>query len=87
MTIQEQIKIFSEGRRTIQDIDEQIVELLNIRFFYCKNIMKLKRANGKPLFDPEVEAQKIKTLSLCSDYKGMVEAIWPVIMCYARTLE
>lgn len=87
MTIQEQIEILSQGRRAIQEIDEQIVELLNIRFFHCRNIMKLKRANGKPLFDPEVEAQKIKTLSLCSDYKGMVEAIWPVIMCYAKTLE
>lgn len=87
MTIQEQIEILSKDRKEIQEIDEQIVELLNARFSYCEDIMKLKRANGKSLFSPEIETQKIKTLSLCSDYEGMVEAIWPVIMCYARTLE
>ena len=39
------------------------------------------------MYVPEVEEKKIKTLSEKTSYRGMIEVIWPVIMCYSRTLE
>ena len=86
MDIMEQIRILEQNRDEIQKVDLELVELLNYRMRLCESIMKLKRNNGKKLYAPIVEAEKIEFLSCYSEFEGMVEAIWPVMMCYARTL-
>jgi chorismate mutase len=46
-----------------------------------------KRERNLPIYVPEVEKKKIETLSADCYYPGLVETIWPVIMCYARSVE
>lgn len=74
-------------RDKIAKIDEQILHLLEERIDYAKIIGDIKRANGKDIYVPEVEREKIKRLSVVSRYPGLSETIWPVIMCYTRSIE
>ena len=46
-----------------------------------------KKKENLPIYVPEVEKKKIEALSAECRYPGLVEAIWPVIMCYTRTVE
>lgn len=74
-------------RDKIAKIDEQILHLLEERIDYAKIIGDIKRANGKDIYVPEAEREKIKRLSAVSRYPGLSETIWPVIMCYTRSVE
>lgn len=74
-------------RDKIAKIDEQILHLLEERIDYAKIIGDIKRANGKDIYVPEVEREKIKRLSAASRYPGLSETIWPVIICYTRSVE
>ena len=74
-------------RDGIQAIDEQILRLLEQRVSFGKEIGEIKKKNGKPIYVPEVEKQKIEKLSAATTYPGLVEAIWPVVMCYTRSIE
>lgn len=74
-------------RNSIQQIDKQIVDMLCERVHFAKKIGEIKKKNGKPIYVPEVEKKKIEELSALSAYPGLVEAIWPVIMCYTRSVE
>lgn len=74
-------------RDKIAKIDEQILQLLEERIDCAKTIGNIKRANGKDIYVPEVEKEKIKRLSAVSRYPGLSETIWPVIMCYTRSVE
>ena len=74
-------------RDNIQQIDKQLVDMLCERVHFAKEIGKIKKKNGKPIYVPEVEKKKIETLSARCSYPGLVETIWPVIMCYARSVE
>lgn len=74
-------------RDKIAKIDEQILHLLEERIDYAKIIGDIKRANGKDIYVLEVEREKIKRLSAVSRYPGLSETIWPVIMCYTRSIE
>ena len=76
-----------ELRDGIQAVDEQILELLEERIKFAKAIGEIKKKNGKPIYVPEVEKQKIEKLSAICSRPGMVETIWPVIMCYTRSIE
>ena len=76
-----------EMRRAIQSIDEQLVELLERRTKMVKLVGDYKRERGLPIYVPEVEKKKIEALSAECYYPGLVETIWPVIMCYARSVE
>lgn len=81
------LDILLEKRDEIQSLDKQILQLLEQRIAAAKVIGDIKKKNGKPIYAPEVEKKKIETLSEASQYPGLVEAIWPVIMCYTRTVE
>jgi chorismate mutase/prephenate dehydratase len=74
-------------RDSIQLLDKQILEKLCERVLYAKEIGEIKKKNGKPIYVPEVEKKKIEELSALSAYPGLVETIWPVIMCYTRSVE
>lgn len=74
-------------RDNIQQIDKQLVDMLCERVHFAKEIGEIKKKNGKPIYVPEVEKKKIEELSALSAYPGLVEAIWPVIMCYTRSVE
>ena len=74
-------------RNRISEIDLDIMELLETRVAIAKQIGVWKKENNLPTYVPELEARKIRFLSSSCEYPGMVEAIWPVIMCYTRTVE
>ena len=74
-------------RDNIQTIDKQLVNLLCERIHFAKEIGEIKKKNGKPIYVPEVEKQKIETLAEYCGMPGLVETIWPVIMCYTRSIE
>jgi chorismate mutase/prephenate dehydratase len=57
----------SELRRKIDAIDDKIVELLNERMVYAKEIGKLKRREGKAVFRPDRENKILKRLTEKSD--------------------
>lgn len=74
-------------RDKIAKIDEQILQLLEERIDCAKIIGDIKRTNGKNIYVPEVEREKIRRLNAASRYPGLSETIWPVIMCYTRSVE
>ena len=74
-------------RDNIQNIDKQLVNLLCERIHFAKEIGEIKKKNGKPIYVPEVEKQKIEILAEYCGIPGLVETIWPVIMCYTRSIE
>ena len=77
----------NRARKTITEIDEKILELLSQRVSAAKEIGAIKIQENLPTYVPEIEKKKIEDLSSKCIYKGMVEVIWPVIMCYTRTVE
>ena len=74
-------------RTTIQLIDADILRLLEERIDAVKKVGAIKEIYGAPIYVPEVEKKKIETLSETCSHPGLVETIWPVIMCYARSVE
>lgn len=74
-------------RDEIAQIDQELLSLLQKRVAAAKIIGDIKKKNNKPIYAPEVEKAKIELLSAQCDYPGLVEAIWPVIMCYTRSIE
>lgn len=85
--IERDLQIMTEHRDKIQTYDLQILQLLEQRIESAKAIGEVKKRNNKPIYAPEVEKTKIEKLSAICEYPGLVEAIWPVIMCYTRTVE
>lgn len=81
------IEVLVQKRDEIQQLDYEILNLLEQRVEAAKTIGEIKKKNKKPIYAPEVEKKKIETLSQNCGHAGLVEAIWPVIMCYTRTLE
>lgn len=76
-----------ELRIAIQETDAELLKLLEKRIGYVKQVGEYKAARNLPIYVPEVEKKKIETLSATCTYPGLVETIWPVIMCYARSVE
>ena len=74
-------------RDEITKIDQELLSLLQKRVAAAKVIGDIKKKNNKPIYVPEVEKAKIEFLSSQCDYPGLVEVIWPVIMCYTRSIE
>ena len=82
-----ELELMVQKRDEIQFLDEQILSLLEKRVEAAKVIGNIKKKNNKPIYAPEVEKEKKEKLSNMSSHQGLVEAIWPVIMCYTRTIE
>lgn len=76
-----------ELRVAIQETDAELLKLLEKRIGYVKQVGEYKAERNLPIYAPEVEKRKIETLSAECTYPGLVETIWPVIMCYARSVE
>lgn len=74
-------------RDEIQEIDKQLLVLLQKRTEVVKMVGRYKEERGLPIYVPEVEKKKIEALSAVCEYPGLVETIWPVIMCYSRSVE
>lgn len=87
MDILKDIEILTKERDKIHEIDEKILKLLEERIESALIIGEIKKKNGKPIYVPEIEKQKIEKLSAICSRPGMVETIWPVIMCYTRSIE
>lgn len=74
-------------RNEIDNIDAEIVSLLNKRYNYCIAIGELKKNNLIQVLDSSREQKIIDRLNTMSEYPGMVETLWPVIMEYSRNLQ
>ena len=77
----------NELRISISELDEDIISLLEARVSLAKEVGEIKKIYNKPIYVPELEKAKIEYLARKCNYPGLVEAIWPVIMCYTRTVE
>lgn len=51
-----------ELRKSIQDIDYELLRLLADRVDIAKQIGNIKKESGDPIYVPEVEKQKIEAL-------------------------
>ena len=83
----EHVKEMEVLRTSIQMVDADILRLLEERMGYVLRVGEIKNEYNAPIYAPEVEKKKIETLSARCAYPGLVETIWPVIMCYARSVE
>lgn len=83
----EHVKEMEVLRTSIQMVDADILRLLEERIGYVLRVGEIKNIYDAPIYVPEVEKKKIETLSAACSYPGLVETIWPVIMCYARSVE
>ena len=84
MDIFEYAEEYQKIRDGIQAYDIQILKLLEKRIDLAKKFIDLKEKQGNPAHAPVVEKTKIKVLSSQCKYPGLVELIWPAIMCYSR---
>lgn len=87
MELFNELEVMHAKRQEIAEIDNQILFLLERRIEAAEVIGDIKRKNNKPVYAPDVEKQKIAVLAKKSSYPGLVETIWPVIMCYTRSVE
>ena len=83
----EHMKEMETLRASIQLVDADILKLLEERIGYVLRVGEIKSVYNAPIYVPEVEKKKIEALSAKCKYPGLVETIWPVIMCYARSVE
>lgn len=86
-SIVEELETLIKLRDQVQELDKDLLILLERRIKVAKQIIDIKRKNEKSSYSPEVEQRKIAELSKNCDLPGLVEAIWPVIMCYTRAAE
>lgn len=75
-----------ELNKELLEIDKQIVNLLNQRADICYDINQLKQKADESLYDPVEELDLQETLESISDYNGMINAIYPSIQKYGRSL-
>lgn len=75
-----------ELNKELLEIDKQIVNLLNQRADICYDINQLKQETDESLYDPVEELDLQETLESISDYNGMINAIYPSIQKYGRSL-
>lgn len=72
--------------KELMEIDKQIVKLLNQRADICYDINQLKKKADESLYDPIEELDIQEALEPLSDYGGMINAIYPSIQKYGRSL-
>lgn len=84
---EEYVNVLDMLRMQISMIDTDLLRLLEERIEVAKEIGKIKEYYNMPIYVPDVEKVKIEKLSAVCKYPGLVETIWPVIMCYTRSVE
>ncbi|MDD4653049.1 MAG: chorismate mutase [Methanothrix sp.] len=73
-----------EHRSEIERIDEEIIRLINRRIGISKKIFESKRAEGKPISDPERERKVLsKAMDLATELNldtGAVKSIFETLI-------
>lgn len=73
-----------EHRSEIERIDEEIIRLINRRIGIAKKIFESKRAEGKPISDPEREKKVLsKAMDLATELNldtGAVKSIFETLI-------
>jgi monofunctional chorismate mutase len=64
----------NELRKEIDDIDDQIMELFKKRMVVSKNIGKVKKTMGLPVFDPSREQVLLEKREIAFND----DALWPL---------
>ncbi|MDR0762160.1 MAG: prephenate dehydratase [Campylobacteraceae bacterium] len=84
------MKKIGECRREIDKIDDKILELLNERMNFVKEIGVLKHSEKQPIYRPEREKEILERLKRQSSgfvKDGAVEAIYSEIFAVSRNIE
>ena len=77
----------SETRARLDEIDRKLSELYLERLRLCADVAEYKISTGKPVYDPEREAQKIASVRETADDafgKDALEALYRHIMETSR---
>ena len=77
-------------RKTVDNIDKKIIQLLNIRAKTTLDIAKLKRKSGKSIYSPDREREVLKKLAIINKGplpSGALEAIYREIMSCSLSLD
>ena len=77
-------------RDSIDEIDNQIVELLNTRMRYVKEIGVLKQTSGTSIYRPEREREildRLKSINKGELKDSAIDAIFYEIFAVSRNLE
>ncbi|MBQ3552214.1 MAG: chorismate mutase [Clostridia bacterium] len=84
MTPEERIE---KARLDINAIDAELICLLNKRMDSVLLIGEAKRELGQEVYVPAREQAVKDRLKKDERYEGLVDAIWPEIMAFARSLQ
>lgn len=80
----------ADFRRRIDDIDEQLVKLLNVRASIALEIGRIKHANNEPIYQPGREAEvlaHVRDVNPGPLDEGAVSRLFERIIDEARRLE
>jgi chorismate mutase len=73
-----------EHRREIEEIDDEIIRLIDKRIGISKKIFEAKRAEGKPISDPERENLVLrKAMDLATELNldaGAIKTIFEILI-------
>jgi len=74
----------SESRREIEEIDRKIIKLIDQRIDIVKRIFEAKRAEGRPIRDPEREEQVLnQAMDLAAELNldaGAIKNIFEILI-------
>lgn len=84
MDMQDFINEYTLLREQITLYDKKILKLLDKRITLAKKLIQLKKEHGNPVYNYEIEKEKIQSLSKLSNHPGLIELIWPCILLYTR---
>ena len=79
----------SELREQIDKIDEQIVDLFIERMKVSGEIAKVKQADGKAVFDPQREKEKLAEIGRLAggEWQADAEKLYSLLMELSRTYQ
>lgn len=83
------MKTLDELRREIDAADKDLIDAFSRRLATAKSIGQLKKEQGKPVFDPAREKQKIASLEKLASYEARpyIEELYTAVMGIAKDLE
>lgn len=79
--------LLSEYYKTIDNLDDGIIKMLNLRLHYCWFVGKYKRENNILIDTTERDAEILNRLKEKAEFDGMVEPVWNEILNLSRSVE
>lgn len=79
--------LLTEYYKTIDNLDDGIIKMINLRLHYCWFVGKYKRENNLPIATEERDKETIQRLKEKAEFDGMVEPIWREILKLAQAVE